>query len=114
MALHARPSVVTPKYRRVRSQAALVRALLDDLESSVSLSAAESPFDSDCEQQLIDEVAALAGRLLECVAAMSLSKCELSPVTVRNSQTWPAELEDPSTASLLELESAHSKRAIGA
>jgi hypothetical protein len=57
--------------RQVRLQAAIARALLDELEAALPPAIVETPLGATCHQQLSDELAALARRLRDCVAALT-------------------------------------------
>lgn len=58
-------------FRQARLQAAVTRALLDELERALPPSMVAAPFDAGCRQQLSEELAALARHICECVVAMS-------------------------------------------
>jgi hypothetical protein len=57
--------------RRVRTQAALVRALLGELDGVTSSVARSPKRQHGTSEQVAEEVARLACRMLECAAAMT-------------------------------------------
>ena len=64
---------LTEELARLRSHAALVRALLDEFDRLIPLSArtSETARLSALGEQLAEEVGRLGGRMLECSAAMT-------------------------------------------
>jgi hypothetical protein len=81
---------VLPHFRQARLQAALVRALLDEFEAALPPSVAEAPFDPACGRQVSDELAALADRIGDCVAAMTEAKGGQLHLIVRGARSGPS------------------------
>jgi hypothetical protein len=77
---------------RLRSHAALVRALLDEIEhlAPVSIRRSDAAVFTEMGEQLADEVARLGYRMLECAAA--IVRCETLGVSGSLHPTSPAKV----------------------